>query len=271
MMVIKLYSQRQSSIQTQKPLSGDNQWYVLKNNQRYGPMQLSDLAKFAKQKLLLEDDWIWRSGLEEWISAREVSGLFQASVQLRDEPAQINPIVGEERGEQEYTRSLKERVLDSIKTFMQMFLYLWLVFGLLAVHQSIILSQYQIDYRSHGLAFFNALVFAKVMLIAEDLSLGDRFNEKPLIYPVLFKSLLFAIALICFHIVEHTLIGMWHGRSVAESFSEIGVNKLRGILSYSVIATVALIPFFILREMSRVIGKDQFWSLFFRRRKIRRP
>jgi hypothetical protein len=253
-------------MQTQKPLTSDDQWYVLKDNQKYGPVRLSDIATFARQKLLLEDDWIWRPGLEQWVLARDVSGLFPASAQRRDEPAQINPISGEESSEPEHTRTLKERVLDSIRTFMQMFLYLWLVFGLLAVHQSIILSQYKIDYRPHGLAFFNALVFAKVMLIAEDLRLGDRFNDKPLIYPVLFKSLLFAIALICFHIIEHTLIGMWHGQSVAESLSEIGANRLRGILSFSVIATVALIPFFILREISRVTGKEKFWSLFFRSR-----
>jgi hypothetical protein len=59
---------------------------------------------------------------------------------------------------------------------------------------------------------------------------------------------------------------MWHGQSVAESLSEIGANRLRGILSFSVIATVALIPFFILREISRVTGKEKFWSLFFRSR-----
>jgi hypothetical protein len=260
-----LYGQRQSPIQIQKPLSGDSQWYVLKHNQKYGPVQLSDLAKLAKQNLLLEDDWVWRPGLEQWILAGDVSGLFPASAQLRDESEQTNLLAGEKQSEQN-THSLKERVLESIKTFTQMFLYLWLVFGLLAIHQSIILSQYQIDYRSHGLAFLNALVFAKVMLVAEDLRLGDRFNDKPLIYPVLFKSLLFAITLICFHIVEHTLIGMWHGQSVAESLSEIGANKLRGILSFSMIATVALIPFFILREISRTIGKDKFWSLFFRSR-----
>ncbi len=259
-----MYNQRQSAIEIQKPLSGDNnQWYVLKHNQKYGPVQLAELAKLAKQKLLLEDDWVWRPGLEQWISARDVSSLFPA--QLRDEPEQTNLPAGEKQGEQN-TRTLKERALESIKTFIQMFLYLWLVFGLLAVHQSIILSQYQIDYRSHGLAFLNALVFAKVMLVAEDLRLGDRFDDKPLIYPVLFKSLLFAIALICFHIIEHTLIGMWHGQSVAESLSEIGANKLRGILSFSMIATVALIPFFILREISRTIGRDKFWSLFFRSR-----
>jgi hypothetical protein len=37
-------------------------------------------------------------------------------------------------------------------------------------------------------------------------------------------------------------------------------------VSVGIIATVALVPFFILREISRVIGADIFWALFFRRR-----
>jgi hypothetical protein len=259
-----LDSPHQSSRQVQKPLPNDDQWYVLKNDQKYGPVQFSDLTRFAQEGLLLEADWVWRPGLERWIAARNVTDLFSAHAQLRDEPAEINLIVGEERGERDHKRNLKERILDSIKTFTQMFLYLWLVFGLLAIHELIILSQHQIDYKSHGLAVVNALVFAKVMLVADDLRLGNRFNDKPLIYPVLLKSLLFAMALICFHIAEHVLIGMWHGRGVAESFSEIGANKLRGMVSISVIATVALIPYFVLREIGRVIGRDKLWSLFFR-------
>lgn len=250
----------------QTPLSSDDQWYVLKNERKYGPVQLNDLANFAKQKLLLEKDWVWRYGLEQWIAARDVPGLFITPVQARDKSTQINLAGGEKHGNQEHIRTLKERALDSIKSFMQMFLYLWLVFGLLAIHQSIILSQYKIDYQSHGFAIINALIFAKVMLVAEDLRLGDRFDDKPLIYPILFKSLLFAITLICFHLAEHALVGMWHGQNVAESFSNIGSNKLRGIVSFSVIATVALMPFFALRGISRVIGKDNFWSLFFRRK-----
>ena len=147
-----------------------------------------------------------------------------------------------------------------------MFLYLWLVFGLLAVHELLVLSQHQISYVPHGLAFINALVFAKVMLVAQDLHLGHRLNDKPLIYSILFKSLLFGITLICFHIVEHVLIGMWHGEPMAESIAEVGVKTLWGTVSLGIIATVALTPFFILGEISRVIGKDNFWALFFHRR-----
>ena len=138
---------------------------------------------------------------------------------------------------------------------------------MLAIHESFVLSQHQIHYVSHGLAVINALVFAKVMLVAEDLRLGHRLNDKPLIYSILFKSLLFGIALICFHILEHVLIGMWHGEPIVESVADIGVNQLGGIVSVGIIATVALIPFFILREISRVIGGDNFWALFFHRRR----
>ena len=159
--------------------------------------------------------------------------------------------------------NFKDRAKDQIKDFALMFLYLWIVFAMLAVHKSIILSQHQINYVSHGLAVVNALVFAKVMLVAEDLHLGQRLHDKPLIYSVVFKSVLFAIALICFHIVEHVLIGMWHGQTIAESIAEVGANKLNGIVSLGIIGTVALAPFFILSEISRVLGKDKFWALFF--------
>ena len=162
--------------------------------------------------------------------------------------------------------TFQERAKDKIRNFTLMFVYLWVVFGMLAVHESIVLSQHQINYRFHALAIVNALVFAKVLLVAEDLHLGRRFNDKPLVYSILFKSLLFGVTLICFHVAEHVLIGMWDGRPIAQSIAEVGVNKLAGIVSLGIIATVALVPFFILREISRVIGPDKFWSLFFHRR-----
>jgi len=147
-----------------------------------------------------------------------------------------------------------------------MFVYLWVVFGMLAVHESIVLAQHQINYQFHGLAIVNALVFAKVLLVAEDLHLGRRFNDKPLAYSIIFKSLLFGVTLICFHVVEHVLIGMWDGRPIAQSIAEVGINKFAGIVSLGIISTVALVPFFILREISRVIGPDKVWSPFFRPR-----
>jgi hypothetical protein len=185
-----------------------------------------------------------------------------------NEPAQINRTAGAEREKLVPKTNLKERAKDQIRNFTLMFVYLWVVFGMLVVHESIVLAQHQIDYRFHGLAVINALVFAKVMLVAEDLHLGHGLNGKPLIYPILFKSFLFGVTLICFHIVEHVLIGLWDGKPIARSILEIGADKLAGIVSLGIIATVALVPFFILREISRVLGYDKFWALFFHRTEL---
>jgi len=264
--VMILDHQSQSSPQFQEALSGDNQWYVLIGEQEYGPLCFGDLAQLAKERRLLENDWVWKPGLESWIAAEKISGLFTASVQFRRKPTQLNRSAGVENETRQAKYNFKERAKDQIRNFALMFLYLWVVFGLLAIHESIILSQHQISYQSHGFAVVNALVFAKVMLVAEDLHLGHRLNDKPLIYSIAVKSLLFGVALICFHIVEHVVIGMWDGKTIAESVSEIGADRLGGMVSVGVVSTVALVPFFILREIGRVIGEDNLWALFVRRR-----
>jgi len=112
-----LDSQNQNSQQIQTPKSGDHQWYVSKNEKEYGPIEFSDLAALAKQELLFEDDWVWRHGLKQWIAARDVSGLFPAAAQLRDDPARINQIVTEERDRQQYEPTLKHRPSNRQRRF----------------------------------------------------------------------------------------------------------------------------------------------------------
>jgi GYF domain 2 len=245
--------------------TGDDQWYVSIDEQEYGPLRFGDLAQFAEQGRLLKYDWVWRPGLASWVAANDISGLFAEFSQLRHEPRQVEQSEGK-GSEPELEPDFKKRAKDQFKSFTAIFLYLWIVFGMMAIHESIILSQHQIAFVSHGLAFVNALVFAKVMLVAEDLRLGRRLNDKPLIYSVVFKSILFAITLICFHIVEHTLIGTWNGKPMPESIAEVGANSLARIISLGIMSTVALAPYFLLSEFSRVIGRDNFWALFFQRR-----
>ena len=66
-----------------------------------------------------------------------------------------------------------------------MFLYLWAMFALFALHEKIVLREVGASLPSQGFAFVNALVLAKVMLIAEDLNLGNWLQGRPLIFPIL--------------------------------------------------------------------------------------
>jgi hypothetical protein len=75
------------------------------------------------------------------------------------------------------SRTLKQKAVEQMKEFLLIALCLWLVFGLLVVYRSVILAKYHIDFASHGFALFNALALGKIMLVAKDFHLGERFDD----------------------------------------------------------------------------------------------
>ena len=165
-------------------------------------------------------------------------------------------------------RTLKQKVYQEIKEYLAISFYLWVVFALLLLYKSVILAEHRIDFSYHGLALINALALGKVILVAQDLHLGNRFNEAPLIYPTLFKSAVFAVTLGIFNILEETVIGLFHGHPFIESIAAIGGGTLKGILSLTAILAVLLIPFFAFTELRRVFGEDKLEKLFFTHRHI---
>jgi hypothetical protein len=164
------------------------------------------------------------------------------------------------------TQNLKEKAFLEFKRFLGIFLYLWVVFALFSIHESIIRAQHNLDFTSHSLAIINAFVLAKVLLVGEHLHLGAGFNEKPLVYPVLYKSLIFSIFLTGFHVAERMIVGMIRGKTFAESFSAIGSGRLEAIFSVGALMFVMLIPFFAFRELGRVIGEEKLRALFYGQR-----
>jgi hypothetical protein len=163
----------------------------------------------------------------------------------------------------EHMRYLKEKALLEFKTFLGIFLYLCVVFALLSIHESIIRAQHNLDFTAHSFAIINAFVLAKVLLVGEYLHLGAGFKEKPLVYPVLYKSLVFSLFLTGFHVAERMIVGMFGGKTFAESFSVIGGGRLEAILSIGALTFVMLIPFFAFRELGRVVGHEELRALFY--------
>ena len=165
----------------------------------------------------------------------------------------------------EHLNRIKEKGIEEGKKLLWIFLYLWVLLGLFAVHRSIILNEENLFYHQ-GFAVINAFLLAKVVLTADIFHAADKFNDKPLIYPIVFKSIVFSTILISFYLTEETLLGMWHGKTFAQSIPALGGGSLKGILSVGVIMLFVLMPFFALREIGRDIGGDKLYELFFVRR-----
>ena len=159
--------------------------------------------------------------------------------------------------------SLKTRALHEARAFFWIFVYLWLCFALFILYKSLILAQHDIDYAGYGVAFVKALVLGKVILIAETLDVADKHKDKPLIYPTLYKSVVFFVILVVFSVLEHVVRGLFNHLTVTESLSEIGGGSLPAILAEGLVMFVTLVPFFAFREIGRVLGENKLYHLFF--------
>jgi hypothetical protein len=159
-------------------------------------------------------------------------------------------------------RALADTAIREARKFLVRFLYLWALFALFALYKSVLLPEEGLIY-GQGFAVLNAFVLAKVMLIGDNLHLGENFDTRPLIYPVLFKSALFAIILICFDLIEEVVMRNLRGEALAAG---VWSSSLKGILSVGIIIFVVLIPYFAFREMAKVVGERQMRELLFVRR-----
>jgi hypothetical protein len=157
---------------------------------------------------------------------------------------------------------LKEKIVAEGKQFFWIFVYLWVVLGLFSIHKSIVLHERTMIYRQ-GFALINALILAKIMLIAEMFRIGNNLKNKPLIYPVIFKSAVFSVILVACSILEETLTELWRGKAISIA---IGGGSLKGVLVIGIIVFVVLMPFFALKELGRSVGDGKLYELFFGRR-----
>jgi hypothetical protein len=157
---------------------------------------------------------------------------------------------------------MKARIVAEGKQLFWIFVYLWVLLGLFSIHKSIVLHERNLIYHQ-GFAFINALLLAKIMLIAEMFHVADNLKHKPLIYPVILRSAVFSLILITFSILEETLTEMWHGKALSIA---MGGGSLKGVFVVGIIIFVVLMPFFALKEIGRNIGDGKLYELFFIRR-----
>jgi hypothetical protein len=162
-------------------------------------------------------------------------------------------------------KSRKEKALSGLKHFSVIFFYLWGLLAIFALHKSLVLSENGIQYRQ-GFAIVNALMLAKIIFIAEEFRVGERYEQEPLVFAMVFKAAVYSILLTAFEILEGIAIGYVRGKDLAASLSDVGGGTAFGIITSTLLAFFALLPFFGFRELCQVIGEPELHRLLFVRR-----
>jgi len=161
----------------------------------------------------------------------------------------------------EPTRTLKERAADELKKFVALFIYLWVMFGLFVLQQSITLKEQGMHYAFYGFAAIKALIVAKIWLIADDLHFANELEDRPLIYSILYQAAALALLFLVCEVVEKVGVGLWKGHSFVESIPSFGGGGLSGVVILDVILGVSIVPFVAFVKIGRVMGERRLMDL----------
>jgi hypothetical protein len=162
---------------------------------------------------------------------------------------------------------LTEKVRIELIEYAFNVVYLMLVFTAFTQYRRFLLAEYSIAYTNYWVALLGALILGKVIMIGSVFRLGRWLEHKPLIFPTIYKAVLFSAFVVVFRVVEYAIQGLLHGDGLAAALGEFVAQKgIDEVLANSLVVVVALIPFFAVKELGRVLGRERIAALFFRAR-----
>ncbi len=158
---------------------------------------------------------------------------------------------------------LKERVVEELKAYWAITLYLWLFLGCFMVYRWLVMAESGVTYLHFGFALIEAMVIAKVILIGRMFAFTRRLDDGPLALAVAYKCALFALLVALFTVVEHLVTGWIHDRGLfggLREFAQVGAYEVGARV---LMLTVAFVPFFTIWELGRVLGMRRLAAMFF--------
>lgn len=175
------------------------------------------------------------------------------------------------KSENASTASIGKRAIDELKEFAVVAAYLCVCFTAILYLKASILKAEGIAFAPFGFAVIKALICAKFVSVGHILHLGERFKSLPLIWPTLYKSLVFLILLLGLNALEEIVAGQMHHRTIAESLAEVGGGTIDQLIATSIVGVLILIPFFAFRALGEVVGEGNLVRMFFQHRPPSEP
>ncbi|MFG1364627.1 hypothetical protein [Xanthobacter versatilis] len=161
--------------------------------------------------------------------------------------------------------ALMERALREMRTFLSLFLYLWVLLGLFVLNQALVEREHGGTIAFQGFAMLNAFVLAKVMLVIEALELARWLRNRPVIIVIVYEAVICTFFFLAFHLVERLVMAKLRGHALVPGELGIGGGGFAGAAIVAVILFVSLLPFFAFKNVTRAIGADRMRQILFGR------
>jgi hypothetical protein len=155
------------------------------------------------------------------------------------------------------------RIKHEFKEAIPPFLYFLVAFHLVAVLRALMEEEYGIQPGTVMNATIGALIVAKVVLLADLLPMVNRFPDKPLVYNILWKTLIYQAAAIIVGYLEH----LWDAYREVGSFAAANAHMVEAVVwphfwAVQILMLVLFLNYTTLREISRAVGGKRMRVMF---------
>ena len=162
--------------------------------------------------------------------------------------------------------SINKRIADELVEYVVIAANFFICFSAILLLKASVLKEQGIAFAPFGFAAIRALILAKFASIGHALHVGERFKNKPLVWPTLYRSLMFLVLLLALSVVEKMVEALIHGRRIVDSLAEMGGGSTAELIATLIVMFLILVPFFAFRVLGEAVGERNLVRVFFRPR-----
>jgi hypothetical protein len=143
--------------------------------------------------------------------------------------------------------------------------FFFVAFNVIAFTKKLFLEDYHINFSGFFFsATIGALLVGKVVLLADEIPLINRFPRTPLIFNVAWKTLIYSLAAMVVQFLEEFVPRLWHHQSLAIAAAKIwGEIHWTHFWAVHILLCYFLLIYVSFRELARTFGEMQFFHIFF--------
>mgnify|MGYP001816974476 FL=1 len=155
-------------------------------------------------------------------------------------------------------------IAKEFREILPAMIYFLVAFHVITLTRALILEQYGITPASSVAATITALIVAKAILVADALPFINRFPDRPLVFNVAWKTLIYGLVSFLFRYLEEVLprIGDAGGFVAANRkvFDEIVWPHFWAV---QMLMLVTIIGYVCFDEINRALGEGRLRAMFF--------
>lgn len=160
---------------------------------------------------------------------------------------------------------IKSKVRHEVGIYVFYTVYLTLVFTAFTYYRHLILGEFGFDYTHYGYNVIEAAILAKIIMMGQVFKLGERFQDKPLIIPTLYRTIIFMVFVFLFSLLEDIVVEHFvKGEALPAILDKLINEGIYEILQRIWIMFFVFIFLFAFLEVERVLGENKVYNLFFK-------